>query len=410
MRAKPSLMKIIAAKALDYFQTRVNLWDRWQSRKLANEHKLRIGWCSVFPPTPNGVAVLTYYFLQHLLRQPDIECYAIPVNGRLDRRLFSGIRYAAIGAKWLDAVVVFCMGDECQRFLAQARTHTMIWQTVHDPLIEQSERLLFEGIRQADADQVIVVSRWAQQQYQQAGLTTTRYLPAAVDTNFFQPLQASRQGFNVLFVGRAEYYKGIVPFLEAMPLVVERYPQVRFLLHSPVTSRHLDPRIAKILSPMQARYPQQLVCQTQWTGAYGTMAEKYQQADLLVLPSNNEGFGVPLIEAMSCGVPCVVLDKPPMNEIVIDGQTGFCLGLQGEKKKRYAALVASGDYYYKDYQEWALPEPEDIAAKISWCIEHPVDYRRMSRAARLRIQEEYDVSKRASELVNLVRALVTSHA
>ena len=36
-----------------------------------------------------------------------------------------------------------------------------------------------------------------------------------------------------------------------------------------------------------------------------------------------EGFGLTLVEALSCGVPCVAFDEGAMREIIINGENGF---------------------------------------------------------------------------------------
>jgi glycosyltransferase involved in cell wall biosynthesis len=41
----------------------------------------------------------------------------------------------------------------------------------------------------------------------------------------------------------------------------------------------------------------------------------YSGADLFVLPSLYEGFGLPLLEALGCGVPCVVSNRTSLPEI-----------------------------------------------------------------------------------------------
>jgi glycosyltransferase involved in cell wall biosynthesis len=48
----------------------------------------------------------------------------------------------------------------------------------------------------------------------------------------------------------------------------------------------------------------------------GELVELYNAATMLVLPSFNEGFGLPVAEAMACGLPVAVSDRSSLPEVV----------------------------------------------------------------------------------------------
>jgi glycosyltransferase involved in cell wall biosynthesis len=48
------------------------------------------------------------------------------------------------------------------------------------------------------------------------------------------------------------------------------------------------------------------------------LVQLYNQADLFVYPSKYEGFGLPVLEAMACGVPVVTADRSALREVAGD--------------------------------------------------------------------------------------------
>lgn len=54
--------------------------------------------------------------------------------------------------------------------------------------------------------------------------------------------------------------------------------------------------------------------------------QEYENSSILVLPSRSEGFGMVLIEAMACGVPCVAFDCPSgPGDIISEGEDGYLI-------------------------------------------------------------------------------------
>jgi len=66
-----------------------------------------------------------------------------------------------------------------------------------------------------------------------------------------------------------------------------------------------------------------LVSHVHFTGWRDDVAEMLALADVFVLPSESEGFGRVLVEAMAMGRPVVATNVGGIPDIVLDGETGL---------------------------------------------------------------------------------------
>ncbi|MDQ3355545.1 MAG: glycosyltransferase family 4 protein, partial [Actinomycetota bacterium] len=120
----------------------------------------------------------------------------------------------------------------------------------------------------------------------------------------------------VLLVGRLVYEKGFQLALEALPGLIERLGAVRFLVAGSGTHEAELRRQAHELG---------LDPHGTFLGWIGddVLHSLYRIADLTVVPSIYEPFGLVALEAMASGCPCLVADTGGLREVVPNEDVGL---------------------------------------------------------------------------------------
>jgi glycogen(starch) synthase len=120
----------------------------------------------------------------------------------------------------------------------------------------------------------------------------------------------------VLLIGRLVYEKGFQLALEAMPEVIEAVPGTRFLVAGSGTHEEELKLQAEELGLMEHG------TFLGWIGD-DVLHTLYALADLTVVPSIYEPFGLVALEAMASGCPCIVADTGGLREVVPHGEAGL---------------------------------------------------------------------------------------
>ena len=71
-----------------------------------------------------------------------------------------------------------------------------------------------------------------------------------------------------------------------------------------------------------------------------TLAGLYANASLFLLPSQDEGFGLPALEAMASGTPVIVSDGGALPEVMGDAGMLFCLSDPNGLKSTLTACLS----------------------------------------------------------------------
>jgi glycosyltransferase involved in cell wall biosynthesis len=221
-----------------------------------------------------------------------------------------------------------------------------------------------------DADVILGCSEYLAEQMRRALPADASRISAvynAVDIDRFAPNPneaADAAGKTVLFVARISPEKGIHVLLDAFEraLTVDSELRLEIIGHDTPAPLHVfeklaDPAVvaslrryydrrpwAKARTWLRSRYPRRLrrledtsygarmrataaarlADKVTFVGfvANGDLPQHYRRAQLVCLPSLTETFGMPLVEAMACGVPTVASAAGGIPEVVEAGETG----------------------------------------------------------------------------------------
>jgi PAS domain S-box-containing protein len=157
-------------------------------------------------------------------------------------------------------------------------------------------------------------------------------IPNAVDLQSFHPVSAEERlrlreklglptySTLVLFAARLSRAKGIDILARAWPQIAARHPDVSLVVVGSGTGSFDD---------CEAEIREQIGAaglssdQVRLMGASESVHEFLQASDLYILPSDYEGFGVGIIEALATGIPVLVTPVGVAPQLIAHGENGY---------------------------------------------------------------------------------------
>lgn len=163
-------------------------------------------------------------------------------------------------------------------------------------------------------DKIVVLTNYNLSEWSSSNLTV---IPNPV--SFYPQESATLENHRIICVGSLSYNKGYDLLIDAWSKIASQHPSWSVHIYGKGDASIYQDIIN------QAGIQKQIT----FHAPVQDIASIYQQASLLVLPSRSEGFGMVLIEAMACGVPCVAFDCPcGPRDIIQNGENGILVKAQ----------------------------------------------------------------------------------
>jgi len=196
--------------------------------------------------------------------------------------------------------------------------------------MEQAERPVVEAEVMATADRIIAFSpheRDAMVRLYGADASRVSLVPCGVDLSVFRPLDRKmareRLGLNgdkiLLYVGRIEPLKGLELLVETAAQI-DSEEGVRVMVVGADVNGDGEIDRVKLLAKER-----DLEDQIDFVGQvdHNELPLYYNAADVCVVPSYYESFGLVALEAMACGIPVVAARVGGLSTIIQHGSTGY---------------------------------------------------------------------------------------
>lgn len=127
----------------------------------------------------------------------------------------------------------------------------------------------------------------------------------------------------LVYVGGFNRHKNVARLIEAMPAILDAVPGTRLAIVGRIAGARFWDNVDELQA--SARSDARLAEAVTFTGEIddAALAELLNAATALVFPSLWEGFGLPAVEAMSCGTPVLSSDRGSLPEVLGDAGVFF---------------------------------------------------------------------------------------
>ena len=258
-----------------------------------------------------------------------------------------------------------------------------------------------EWVRQCNMmDEVWVPSTFNKKTFRSSGVKVPiRIMPLGVDVNYYNPeIISYKKHEKFVFLSVFEWGERKAPELLLRAFsntfsqkddvilicnVINNDPQVH--VKKQIQKLRLTENGPEIILLLNVKFPDY------------EMAALYKSADCFVLPTRGEGWGMPILESMACGVPAIATNW--------SAQTDFFNDINGYPIAVKKLIPAKAKCpYYKGFQ-WAEPDEEHLMYQMKYVYEHREEAKQKGRQASDEVAQKWTWTHTAQKIKSRIEII-----
>lgn len=372
--------------------------EKWGDILAQERYPLSVDWHSIIN-FPSGYAASSRSFVESLDSQGVSVAYqyvygpgtVFPVQEpeHSDSYIVNMVRSRAFSKSPVQ--VVYAQGDVFERNTGQYKIgYTML----------EVDGLPQEWVRQANLmDEVWVPSHFNEKTFRDSGVTVPiNVVPLGVDPAYFSP------GIRGHKVDEVFTFLSIFEWGERKaPDILLRAFSDEFDANEPVSllckANNFDPSVSikDEISRLGLRKNggRIFVAENQILQRY-ELGVLYRSADCFVLPTRGEGWGMPILEAMACGLPVIATNWSSQMDFMNKSNS---LPLDVE-----ALIPAVAKCPYYEGYKWAQPSYEHLRTLMRWVFEHRDEANAIGQRAAKDAVDLWSWSRATQRMINIISA------
>ncbi len=254
-----------------------------------------------------------YSYFPILTRTPIVVCYHDTTAERFPKLLFP---------------------TRLNHRLWQVKTALARFQTDRAMTVSEASARDLEHILRIPRDKIDVVTEAADPVFR---VIEDPAVPAAARARYDIPEEAAL----FVYVGGMNPHKNLLGFLKSLPRVIEQRPETHLAIVGSTTGKGFWDNVPELQAFVENTPA--LKERVRFTGYISDpeLVELLNGATALVFPSLWEGFGLPAVEAMSCGVPVLASRRGSLPEVV--GDAGLLFDPESQEEMAASLLQVLGE-------------------------------------------------------------------